>query len=61
MPSMTAAHIIKDGLKNMDIKIAGAIPYEPLISNSNPEGRMLDKGDIYDAAEKVLDTLLQGK
>jgi len=61
MPSVKVCHKIEDGLKNKEIKIAGAIPYDPLVFDSNLEGRLLDKGEAYDAAGKVLDALLQGK
>jgi len=58
MPSKKVAQKVTDELKSKDLVITGVIPNDPLVFDACLEGRVLDRGDAFLAAGRVLDGLL---
>jgi CO dehydrogenase maturation factor len=61
MPSEKVAKKLEEELKSRSIEIIGNIPNDPLVFDACLEGRVLDQGKAFYAAEKVLDALLSEK
>lgn len=61
VPSEKVAGKLKEELKSRDIRIIGAIPDDPVVFDACLEGRALEKGKAFEAAEKILDVLLSEK
>ena len=61
MPSEKVAQKLEGELKNKDIEIIGTIPNDPSIFEACLEGRVLDRGEAFRAAGKLLDGLLGRK
>ena len=61
IPAEKVAKKMESELKRMGIKLIGTIPNDPSIFEAGLEGRVLEKGDAFLAAGKVLDGLLGSK
>lgn len=60
-PSKQVAQKLADELKSRDMEIIGVIPNDPLVFDACLEGRVLDRGEAFLAAGRVLDGLLAEK
>jgi len=58
IPSRKTTKKLVENLKG-SIDIAGIIPYDPLVFETNLEGRALNECKAFNAAKKVMDALLQ--
>jgi CO dehydrogenase maturation factor len=61
MPSEKVAQKLEDELNSRGIEIIGTLPNDPLVFEACLEGYMLDQGEAFRAAGKLLDGLLGQK
>jgi CO dehydrogenase maturation factor len=58
VPSDQVAEKLEKKLNEMNIEVIGRIPNDPMVFEACFEGGVIDRGDAFDAAGKVLDAIL---
>jgi len=58
VPSDVVAHKLERELSNKNIEVIGSIPNDPLVFDSCLEGRAIDRGEAFNAAEKICNAVL---
>ena len=61
MPSEKVAQNLEGELKSRGIELVGTIPNDPSVFDACLEGRVLDQGEAFHTAGKLLDNLLGQK